>query len=58
MLDPGFGFAKTAAHNWTLLRQLDRLLDLGFPVLVGTSRKAFLGRLGIADGDTPATARP
>lgn len=55
VLDPGFGFAKLATHNWSLLRHLDRLLDLGFPLLVGTSRKAFLGRIGIADGDP---ARP
>ncbi len=55
VLDPGFGFAKLAAHNWSLLRHLDRLLDLGFPLLVGTSRKAFLGRIGIAEGDP---ARP
>lgn len=53
VLDPGFGFAKNAAHNWSLLRGLDGLLGLGFPVLVGTSRKAFLGRLGVADGDSP-----
>lgn len=51
VLDPGFGFAKLATHNWSLLRHLDRLLDLGFPLLVGTSRKAFLGRIGIAEGD-------
>ncbi|WP_018683837.1 dihydropteroate synthase [Actinokineospora enzanensis] len=44
-LDPGIGFAKTAAHNWALLRDLDALLDLGFPVLVGVSRKRFLGSL-------------
>lgn len=50
VLDPGFGFAKLAAHNWSLLRHLDQLLDLGFPLLVGTSRKAFLGRIGVADG--------
>ena len=55
VLDPGFGFAKLATHNWSLLRHLDRLLDLGFPLLVGTSRKAFLGRIGIAEGDP---ARP
>jgi dihydropteroate synthase len=48
VLDPGFGFAKLADHNWSLLRHLDRVLDLGHPVLVGTSRKAFLGRLGVA----------
>jgi dihydropteroate synthase len=50
ILDPGLGFAKTAAHNWELLRSLDRLGDLGFPLLVGASRKSFLGSL-LADPD-------
>jgi len=45
VLDPGLGFAKKADHNWALLRRLDALLDLGFPVLVGASRKRFLGTL-------------
>jgi len=45
VLDPGLGFAKRAGHNWTLLRHLDVLLALGFPVLVGASRKRFLGSL-------------
>ncbi|MGB7450460.1 MAG: dihydropteroate synthase [Ornithinimicrobium sp.] len=45
ILDPGFGFAKDAAHNWTLLAGLSRVVDLGHPVLVGTSRKRFLGQL-------------
>jgi dihydropteroate synthase len=53
VLDPGFGFAKLAAHNWTLLARLEELLDLGHPVLVGTSRKTFLGRLGVPEGGTP-----
>jgi dihydropteroate synthase len=44
-IDPGIGFAKTAAHNLTLLRHLDELVGLGWPVVVGTSRKSFLGRL-------------
>ncbi|WP_270887235.1 dihydropteroate synthase [Pedococcus sp. 5OH_020] len=56
VLDPGFGFAKLAAHNWTLLRHLDRVLGLGYPVLVGTSRKAFLGRLGVPAGHPPRPA--
>ncbi|MGH3363038.1 MAG: dihydropteroate synthase [Nocardioides sp.] len=43
VLDPGLGFAKTAAHNWQLLRGLDDLEGLGFPLLVGASRKSFLG---------------
>ncbi len=41
-VDPGLGFAKTADHNWALLRGLDRLIALGCPVLVGASRKRFL----------------
>lgn len=42
-VDPGFGFGKTAAHNFTLLRELERLAELGRPVLVGLSRKSMLG---------------
>ncbi|MBC7560880.1 MAG: dihydropteroate synthase [Dermatophilaceae bacterium] len=53
ILDPGLGFAKLAGHNWSLLAHLDALQSLGFPVLVGTSRKAFLGRLGIPEGGEP-----
>ena len=53
VLDPGFGFAKLAAHNWTLLARLEELLGLGHPLLVGTSRKTFLGRLGVPEGDPP-----
>jgi dihydropteroate synthase len=41
-LDPGIGFGKTAAHNLTLLAHLDRIVSLGFPVLVGASRKGFI----------------
>jgi dihydropteroate synthase len=44
-IDPGFGFGKTAAHSLALLRHLDRIVATGYPVVVGTSRKAFLGRL-------------
>ena len=43
ILDPGLGFAKDAEHNWELLRALDRFTALGHRVLVGTSRKRFLG---------------
>ncbi|WP_299446772.1 dihydropteroate synthase [uncultured Phycicoccus sp.] len=50
VLDPGFGFAKTAEHNWQLLRRLEEVLALGHPVLVGTSRKAFLGKVGREPG--------
>lgn len=45
ILDPGLGFAKTAAHNWRLLAHLDQLASLGRPLLVGASRKRFLGEL-------------
>jgi len=45
VLDPGLGFAKRAEHNWELLRDLDALAGLGHPLLIGTSRKSFLGRL-------------
>jgi dihydropteroate synthase len=45
VLDPGLGFAKNADHNWALLRALPALKGLGRPLLVGASRKAFLGAL-------------
>jgi dihydropteroate synthase len=45
MLDPGIGFGKTVEHNLELLRRLDEIVALGRPVVVGTSRKSFLGRL-------------
>jgi dihydropteroate synthase len=44
-LDPGIGFGKTIEHNLELLRRLDEIVALGRPVVVGTSRKSFLGRL-------------
>lgn len=45
ILDPGIGFGKTAAQNFQILRNLDRLSAAGFPVLVGTSRKSFIGSI-------------
>jgi dihydropteroate synthase len=45
LLDPGFGFGKAVEHNLRLLRHLDRLVALGFPVLVGLSRKSLIGKL-------------
>jgi dihydropteroate synthase len=45
ILDPGIGFAKDAGHNWAVLRRLDVLIGLGLPVLIGASRKRFLGEL-------------
>jgi dihydropteroate synthase len=53
VLDPGLGFAKTAAHNWSLLAELDSLVRLGFPLLVGASRKSFLGKLLAGPDGTP-----
>jgi len=50
LLDPGLGFAKTAQHNWELLRGLASLESLGRPLLVGASRKSFLGSLLAVDG--------
>jgi dihydropteroate synthase len=54
-IDPGIGFGKTHAHNLSLLAHLDELVATGYPVLVGTSRKGFLGTiLGRSDGgDAP-----
>jgi len=47
ILDPGIGFAKESEHNWELIHRITEIVDLGFPVLVGASRKRFLG------GDSP-----
>jgi len=44
-LDPGVGFGKTAAHSLTLLAHLDRIVALGFPVVLGVSRKSFMARI-------------
>ncbi len=58
VLDPGLGFAKRPEHNWALLTNLDQISTLGgraagFPVLIGASRKRFLGRLLAAPDGTP-----
>lgn len=45
ILDPGIGFGKTINHNLTIIRELNRIVDLGFPVLVGPSRKSFIGNI-------------
>ena len=47
IIDPGLGFAKDAQHNWEILNRIEEITDLGFPVLIGGSRKRFLG------GETP-----
>ncbi|WP_345718686.1 dihydropteroate synthase [Kineosporia mesophila] len=54
VLDPGLGFSKNAEHNWELLARLDALVDLGRPVLVGASRKRFLGSLLAGPDAAPA----
>jgi dihydropteroate synthase len=56
VLDPGLGFAKTAEHNWALLAALPRLHALGQPILLGASRKAFLGRVGRTADEPPRPA--
>lgn len=50
VLDPGLGFVKEPDHNWQLLHRLPELVELGFPVLIGASRKRFLGSL-LANAD-------
>ncbi|MDJ0393435.1 dihydropteroate synthase [Rhodococcus sp. G-MC3] len=52
VLDPGLGFAKNARHNWELLHGLPAFVELGMPVLIGASRKRFLGSL-LASEDAP-----
>ncbi len=51
LLDPGIGFGKTLEHNLLLLRHLDRIAALGRPVVLGASRKRFLGALGLPEGE-------
>jgi dihydropteroate synthase len=53
-LDPGIGFGKTVEHNLELLRRLDEIVAIGRPVVIGTSRKSFLGKLA---GGRPESAR-
>ena len=57
-LDPGIGFGKGAEHNLALLAHLDRIVELGWPVLVGTSRKATLGRLLAASDGVDGVVPP
>lgn len=56
VLDPGLGFSKTSEANWPLLAGLEEFLSLGFPVLVGASRKRFLGTLLAGPDGQPAPA--
>ena len=52
ILDPGIGFAKTVEQNWPILAHLNRFSGLGYPLVVGVSRKKFLGELLSKDGET------
>jgi dihydropteroate synthase len=45
LIDPGIGFGKTAEQNWVVMRRLPELRELGQPILIGTSRKSFIGKL-------------
>jgi dihydropteroate synthase len=49
ILDPGIGFAKDAEHNWEIIRRIDEFVALGYPILIGHSRKRFLGGEGPDD---------
>jgi dihydropteroate synthase len=55
VLDPGLGFAKTAGHNWALLKALPRLESIGYPILIGASRKRFLAPF--TDDGAPSAER-
>jgi dihydropteroate synthase len=57
IIDPGLGFAKTAEHNWQLLQRLGDFAVLGRPMLMGVSRKTFLGRLLAAADGSPRPAK-
>lgn len=59
IVDPGFGFSKDYEHNWALVRNISRVVELGLPVLAGVSRKRFIGALfsgehDMADRDDPS----
>jgi dihydropteroate synthase len=45
ILDPGIGFAKESEHNWRILNHLEAFTSIGYPILIGASRKRFLGKL-------------
>jgi dihydropteroate synthase len=51
IIDPGIGFGKTCAHNLSLLKHVDQLVELGVPVLIGPSRKSFIGEISGASVD-------
>lgn len=57
ILDPGIGFGKTVEHNLSLLRSLKVFLDLGYPLLIGASRKRFIGSFSVSEGQTDPANR-
>jgi dihydropteroate synthase len=57
LLDPGIGFGKTVEHNLELIARLDELAGIGRPILIGTSRKSFLARIGTSGGPSGAGER-
>lgn len=56
VIDPGLGFAKNSEHNWEILKQIDKFKELGFPILVGGSRKRFLGGPKPSDRESASIA--
>lgn len=55
IIDPGIGFGKTLAHNYEIIRNLDRFADTGFPLLIGLSRKSLIGNISPGEDRLPAT---
>ena len=56
-LDPGIGFGKTVEHNLAILRNLEQFVQLSFPILIGVSRKSFLGKIATQDDPLPTSER-
>ena len=56
IIDPGIGFAKTTSHNWEIINHIDEFVALGYPVLIGASRKRFLGALTPDERETASVA--
>ena len=57
IVDPGLGFSKAGEQNWQLLNNLDAFQQLGYPILIGASRKRFIGSMLAANGDKPVEPR-
>ena len=56
-IDPGIGFGKTVEHNLAILRHFEQFVEIGYPVLIGVSRKAFLAKIASQDEPLLATER-